>query len=324
MQFSRYLTYPKHLNNIGVFWFVVRTVLLVMIVIILFRQSSSQTVLWQRLGMVDTNWSVNNLFLTCLVLLLMPINWFLEAKKWQLLCQSTQLSLSKAIKSVMLGLSLESVMPFGTGSATGRVMSLNNTDRTNDFSMAFIGQWTQTLITLLAGVFGTYVVVQKGGLLEFSYSWELFFISLIVLIIGFFTLRHFEIGDKVQASIQPIRNFNWQNWLKLFAYSGLRYLVFLSQFVLLLFIFNPQIELWLSVALSTWVFVARTIVPRLTSLETLGIRAAAAWYFSSLFALAFSGIMYAIIVLWIINLLLPSLIGLYYLSELKWRPASVN
>ena len=317
MQFSRILTYPKKLNGFGVLWPAARITIILLVGFVLISQASKHLDGWQQLQNFNIEWSMATTLSVCLVILLMPVNWLLEARRWQLLCVSESIKMFDAIKSVIIGLSLESIMPFGTGAATGRVMNLKTKDRSRNIPMAFLGQWIQTLVTLLAGIYGCWKVFQKDALFQFNFTWEPVAFGILVLAVAWAFLRKKRAIINIKDVLQQIAEIRLFDWVRLLFYSCLRYVVFLTQFVLLLQAFIPMGKLNILIALATWVFVARTVMPRLSSLETLGIRAAAGWYFSSLYALPVSEVMLAILMLWFINLLIPSIIGLFYFSELK-------
>ena len=97
--------------------------------------------------------------------------------------------------------------------------------------------------------------------------------------------------------------------------SFLRYLTFLSQFILLLLIFTPEIDLYLAFGCATWVFAARTFMPKVSNLERLGIRALAVVFFAEVCTINPSGPLVAVALLWLINLAIPSLIGLFLLGN---------
>ena len=103
----------------------------------------------------------------------------------------------------------------------------------------------------------------------------------------------------------------------IFSLSLARYIVFLIQFVILTRIFTPDLGLNLVLGCATWVFAARTFMPNVTNLEKLGIRALAVLFFMNLFGLSSAGLLVTVVVLWIVNLAIPSLFGLTLFRNIK-------
>jgi len=67
-------------------------------------------------------------------------------------------------------------------------------------------------------------------------------------------------------------------------------------------------------------FVARTFVPKVSGLERLGIRALAIVLFAGWYELPAAGLLLSMVTLWLFNLALPSLAGVWLLHTTK-RPA---
>ena len=160
MQFSRILTYPKYRT---VVMLLLRVVIYLIVGIALINAWDGQAGYLDNVKFPDIAWSVVSFALIGFVLLLIPINWSLEALKWKLTCKTEKITFSFALKSVLTGLSLSSVIPFGIGAAAGRLMNLNGRRRIENVSGIFVGQWMQTIITLLFGLYGIEMVLNQGA-----------------------------------------------------------------------------------------------------------------------------------------------------------------
>ena len=313
MQVSRILTYPK---NRSIAFSLLRVGLYVVIGLTLYFSFDDQTSYLSSIELPGFNPSIENVLTLLFVLALVPVNWGLEAKKWQLLCKTESLTYADSFKSVLTGLTLNSIVPFGFGSLGARVMTLKNHQRYFDIPGALLGQWIQTAVTLLFGIIGVSVVVRNGGLLGIHLYLAIGIILVLGLIVLFFRSKLAEYSSKFYRAI---RSFSKLAWAHLIGLSISRYLVFLMQLVLLIYLFSPGQQLDLMIACATWVFVARTVAPRLSSVETLGVRAAAAWYFLWLANVPFAGTLIAIFCLWLINLFIPAVAGAFWLKRLRWN-----
>lgn len=321
MQVSRILAYPKKAQTPKIIGYSIRIGLLLLGSYFIFQQFEEyRFFLLDQISNFKFNWGIGNAILLILVLLMMPINWLLETKKWQLIGKKNGLTLKEALKGVLLGISMNNFMPLGTGTVAGRLLLLKNEDRMNYVPILILTQWLQTGITISFGTIGIYMVFTQIGTSNFfqlDSHWLLICLGLIVVLLTALILlrRKYNISEL----FKPLQEFPIQSWVILLTLSITRYLIFLSQFVLLVAIFSPEIGVSLVVGCATWMFVARTIIPRLSNIETLGIRGASAFYFCYVFNLNFAGIMLAIVVLWFINLLIPSIIGFLMLKKIHWQ-----
>ena len=305
MQFSRILTYPKKVRpaNLAL---VFRTLILSAGFYYLFLHIDQQQAMLEQIGNYQINWSLATLFVLVTVILLMPVNWLLEAKKWQILARKSNLGLSKALKGVILGVSLGTFMPFGTGAIAGRILSVEDTRRASYIPGVVIVQWLQTLVTISFGTIGITMVVAEGGADMFRFdrgSWLIILLlSVLVAILWHYLQPRLAL---FKQHFHSIREYSYHDWLKLTLLCVARYLTFLGQFTLLATAFSPLVPVRLVIGCATWMFVARTVVPRLSNIETLGIRGAAALYFCILFNISFPGILLSIVLLWVVNLFVP-------------------
>lgn len=282
------------------------------------------TYLWQTmvankkvlvdLGSVNVQWQTKEVFLLLLILALLPINWLLEGLKWQVIAARADLSLKQAIRGVVLGLTLDNVLPMGTGAISGRIISLSAKDRITVIPGILVGQVIQSLITFLFGLYGFWLVWGKASSLfhwQPVYTFSLMGISLLVVLSVIFWQA------KIRKFLSPLWQYSMRSWGIIFFFSLSRYLVFLLQFMLLAIIFAAEIDTVLIFACATWVFAAKTFMPKISNLERLGNRALAVVFFMNLFGQPVSGVLMAVILLWFINLAIPSIIGLTFFKDLK-------
>lgn len=320
MQVNRILTYPKKAFTPKFIGLIVRLMILFLGLYYLFNQVGQHNLFLHQIDDFRVNWSYLAVIQVALVFVLMPLNWLFEAKKWQLLTKREGMNLINAMKGVMLGISMNTFLPMGAGAVAGRILLLENKQRTSYVPILVLTQWLQTLITLLFGSIGITMIIKEVGTTVFVSNrgiWVVVGLIAVLITIVIYILLNKKID--INRYIDSILIYSKEDWFILLLFSTLRYLVFLGQFVLLAMIFSPELSLLLIVGCATWVFVARTIVPRLSNLETLGIRGAAAFYFCLVFQLSFPGVLLSIVAIWFINLLIPSLLGFLLLKEVHWQ-----
>lgn len=273
---------------------------------------TNQQIVWD-LGEFTLPTSTTSYLLLGLTLLLLPANWLLEAKKWQIIAFNTGISLFESLRGVILGLTLDNVLPFGTGSISGRLVTLKKEQRYSTVPGILAGQLAQSVVTFLFGLIGFGMVWRLAP--------ERFFIdqsvTLILVALGLVTVIGLYLYKRqIIKFLQPLKSYPLNSWVLISALSLARYMVFLLQFILLASFFITEFNVVVIFGAATWVFAARTFMPKVTNLERLGIRALAVIFFCEIFALSPTGLLLTVISLWLINLVIPSLVGLGLLSKM--------
>ena len=100
-----------------------------------------------------------------MALLLIPVNWGLEARKWQLSVRPIYpISFLQAFKATLSGVSVSITMPNRIGEYIGRIMYLPEGNRLKTISVTVVGSFAQLLVTIIAGTAG--LIILKNRLLE--------------------------------------------------------------------------------------------------------------------------------------------------------------
>ena len=101
---------------------------------------------WRQMPMTQFWW-------LAAVLVLLPVNWLLEAIKWRMLTANVQkITLGFSIKAVLVGISTGFFTPNRIGELVGRVMYLNVENRKAGVTMSVVNSLTQNLVLVLCGV----------------------------------------------------------------------------------------------------------------------------------------------------------------------------
>ncbi len=252
-----------------------------------------------------------------LVFCLIFVNWACEAKKWQVLAnQFNPLKFLDAYQSVLVGLTLGFISPANLGDFAGRIIHLKNNNRKQGIGSILLGNGIQFYVTLIFGIFA-YLIIYG---INFPRIHQIIFGCLVFCIfLGIFV---FFVRDKIEYFLgknklisrykiywQSLIDFNNQTFFQVFIWSVLRFLIIAWQFVIVLQIFEIHIkiiDLW---AISCLVFLFKTVVPQVNFLSDLGVRELSALHFFSLYTVSISSVISATFFLWLINILLPVLVG---------------
>ena len=234
-----------------------------------------------------------------LVSIMMLINWYLEAVKWRIcLLPITPISKKDSIKGVLSGLTLNCILPFTMGDFVGRVLGLPKNKRI--LQALLLNRISSLGITILFGLVGVAYLYETRWTFLLLFCLFLFLVPLVA-----------KSGNKI------FRVYSHKELLNLYLYSIIRYLVFSIQFFVLLkfFLYDFPWETFLMGI--PVIFLIKTVAPSL--LGAFGIREAAAlWVFQP------SGdqvtyLLAACLMLWLLNIIVPSLLGLVPLFTYQSR-----
>ncbi len=255
-------------------------------------------------------------------ILLMPVNWGIETIKWQTLIKNIQnISFSIAVKAIFSGISLGIFTPNRIGEIGGRILYLNKGKRTFGLLATSLGSFSQLLTTIIAGLLGfAMFLIFFPNKTNISPIFDKLFliiilITLLVLIYLFFNakllnplLLKFSFFKKRQDQLKYFSNTKNSLLLKILFLSLIRYLVFITQFYLLLTFSNIQISILQAFISISLLYLFSTLIPTTTLLE-LGIKGSLAIFFIGLFSNNLLHILLTAMTLWVINLVIPSIIG---------------
>ncbi len=276
---------------------------------------------------VDSFYNKEGGFIFLFMLLAMIANISVEALKWKYLVRNNDISFSTSLIAVFSGISAGLITPHGIGDYIGRILFLNPDKRIENIGSVLFSRVAQLCITCLTGVVAT---IYFCLFIEFDnkvlVALILAFCSLFV-IYGLWQFRTFLLDT--MKRIPVIKNIEvWFEQLRLYSnrvfvvtlfFSALRYFIFLSQFVCLLLFFKVELPLMLLVIGAVFTFFIKSVVP---TFFDLGVRELAAIFFFSRYAIDDTHVLSASIGLWVFNLLIPAIIGLFCMLNVNYTKQS--
>ncbi len=268
-----------------------------------------------------------------IVVVMLFLNWGLEALKWQLLLSPLEkISLLKSLKSVFTGCSITMVTPNRTGEFGGRILFVRPENRIKAISATIVGSISQLTITIIFGVIA--IIILKNETANYKLikdlpwifnQYVLLFSSTIglLLLLFFFRLNilvNYLSGvsflKKISQHISFLKFFNRKILLRILLYSLLRYLVFILQYIFLLHVLQVEIDGMLCFGLLAVFYLVMAILPTIGFTE-LPVRATTSVLILGLFSENVLGIQTAALGIWLINLVIPSIIGGFYFLGTK-------
>lgn len=283
----------------------------------------------------------DQLILMILVSVLMLINWGLESMKWKLLISKIErVSFLKSFEAVLTGVSVSLFTPNRTGDYLGRVFILDKGNHIEGILITIIGSFAQLVITLCVGLFSLLAFLDHYMLpyehYEYLVNGLIFLVPASVFII---LLIYFKLG----LLSDFFRRYFPSHWPKLPEYAGVfaryssgelfwniilslfRYIIFSTQFLLLLKLFGAGVPAAEGFILVAVIYLFMTVVPTV-ALVDLGIRGSVSLYILGLYFSRYGpeienpefAILAATTSLWLINLIVPAILGTFFVFKLKF------
>lgn len=260
-------------------------------------------------------------------ILLIP-NVFLQWYRWHMLLKliNPQVPKMESLSSLLGGMTLAFVTPGRLGEM-GRILFLQKEDRLQALGLLAIDKLYAVAPVIMIGVWGI------GLLVSYLFNYVIFVvvsfvaIALAMSLILFLLVWHpswirtlfyqvsllFPVREKFKRILEALHPFTPRQARVLVVLSFLLYAIYIFQFCILSMAFQPIVWTTALTATTSTLFV-KSLLP--ISIADLGIREGAAVYFFTRFhvdkASAFNGAL----LLFLINILVPTLVGLLFFSRL--------
>nr|WP_277871397.1 lysylphosphatidylglycerol synthase domain-containing protein [Tamlana carrageenivorans] len=257
------------------------------------------------------------------LLILTLINWLLELFKWQwLLRPFKKISLYQACEQCLGSLTASLITPNRIGEYGAKAMYYQAAFRKHVVVLNLINNILQLTVTTIVGFIGLLWFTQSHKTLLNTY-YLVIYITTLALITGLIGLFVFKGNFKfMQLSTKKLSRFLRRLPKKTLYYglglSFLRYAVFSFQFYFLLQIFQIELPYFEALSIIASMYFITSIIPSITLFDGL-IKGSI-----SVYLFAFVGaheliILSITMVMWLLNFMLPSLIGCYYVLNFKYK-----
>ncbi|RJP66582.1 MAG: UPF0104 family protein [Ignavibacteriales bacterium] len=271
-------------------------------------------------------YKINYLFLTLAIILWLP-NIFLQFLKWKITCKKLLDEDKNCIilSSLFAGFSAAIITPFRIGEYAGRNIPFKDKAVFDVTFTTLVDNLCHLAVIFFVGA--TFSVLFIKQYFNPSVTFIFFLtVSLIILLVCFFYIIHKS--QDMNELLQKVKRKNFitrflekkavidklhkEVLLKNVALSLLLFVCYNLQFAFLVAAFSDSSAIWNYLVAGTLVMFTKTIIPPV-SFGELGIREGASIYFIT--NLGLSGIigLYASLSLFFINVLLPAVIGLFFM-----------
>jgi Lysylphosphatidylglycerol synthase TM region len=275
-----------------------------------------KTVFLKELNGQNTIW----LYLT---LSLMPINWATETLKWLPLIKVTEpISFKTGYKAVLAGVTFSLFMPNRVGEFGGRILFLRRRNALKGMFTTFVGSWAQQTVLITFGFFGFAYFLIDLWKVELYVLQAVVFIGLITIALLFFLFLNLEMTvpvfkkirflyrfPRLIKSVNVIRQYKRRDLAKTLMWAFIRYAIYSLQYYMMLRFFGIDVPILRGLSCIATIYLLQTSIP-LPPMVSLLARGEVAIKIWGLFQANEISILAATFTLWVINLILPSFIGL--------------
>ncbi|MDQ1088794.1 MULTISPECIES: lysylphosphatidylglycerol synthase domain-containing protein [unclassified Siphonobacter] len=316
--------------------FLLRWVVPLLIIAFVIRtlQSKQQDLgeVWQY---IQAAWSQQNSGWLPLTILLTGLNWSIEARKWQVLARKLEsISFYTALRGVLAGQSLGFVTQANVGDLTGKMGFLQAQNRLNSIGAFLLGSTVQFLVTLFTGTLAysyfLYRMPQSPGIGHW--------IALVLLwISNLATLYLLSLKDRAAPTLERIKwlansarffrvleTYSTADVSQVTALSGFRFFTYSVQFLLVLHGFGVSLPLLDQLTVVWLLFLTKSVIPAFSFLSDLGIRTFSTLYFFSFYQVNPALVTSASLTIWVINIVLPVLVGILFVTQLRYLKREEN
>ncbi len=268
----------------------------------------------------------NGLWQLGLAALLMLVNWSIEARKWQVVINRIQpIGFVQSLKAIFTGTTMAFFTPNRIGEYVGRILYIDESKRVQGISLTIVCSIAQLLVTLVAGLGALAYMKQVVAAQQPGDGSLVFWINTLLWCTAFgtaiLTLFYFRLAwlvrwiekiPKIERFVRYIHvldSFNATILLRILSLSVIRYIVFIGQYYLVFSVFEVSltpVQVFASIGV---VFLVLAVVPTIAVITELGVRWKASIELVQFFSTNTWGVLATSLSIWIINLVIPALIG---------------
>ncbi|MEL7221040.1 MAG: lysylphosphatidylglycerol synthase domain-containing protein [Bacteroidota bacterium] len=268
----------------------------------------------------------------CLVIVLMPINWCLEIAKWRKLLQTSwSISWWSATRFVLAGISVSLATPNRIGEYGGRLLLAPTEQTANIVFSSIVGSICQWIAFIICGWPALIFWCAEVLLWPVSLKYVLAMLIPVLLLIGLFTIpwllrrQNFKLfflkwkwWRWFRRKATLVRQLERRVFLQALLLALVRFWVYTSQYLILLWFFNVSLNIWVGISGIFCIYLIQAGIPLPPGLGviTRSEIALLIWGADTVTPLA---VVSATFSLYVINLVLPSLLGSYLLVKMKTR-----
>ena len=256
---------------------------------------------------------------TMLFILLFSIaNRYLEILKWQNLASFIQpISVGEASKQVLGALTAGIFTPNGLGEYAGKALFFRKEQTKQVIFLNLICNGIQMILTI---IFGTIGLIFIG-----YWQWSLGIITIaIVLLFTSFLSKNITIkGYSIQKLLHKINDIPKRIHRKNIILGILRYIVFSHQYYVLFLVFDVDLPYLTLISSISAVYFLASSLPSFQFLD-FAVKGSVAVFFFGKLGINEWIVIFISTLMWLLNVVLPVIIGAYFVMRFKLKPTVVD
>lgn len=251
------------------------------------------------------------------------LNWVIEGVKWsRLISKVERLSTHKVAQSILLGLTANLIAPNRTGDLIGRLRFIPKGKRWSATYLNFFSGMSQLMVTFLMGLFSLlYILLELTPFVSVQTPLSIAFLICLITL----SLFLFFLSNSLKQIFLLIKNkreqlsfdVNFKDRASTLGLSLLRYLVFVLQFYWIILSLNSSVSLVESSVALSLIFFMNSCIPANWLVEVIAKGGIAFFVFQWMDLDPMTGV-YATSLLWLVNLFIPSMVGVFFLKDINW------
>jgi len=273
---------------------------------------------WQKfLVLFRKNQSVSGIGF---ILLLSVLNRLFEILKWQnLVSYLKPISLGEATKQVLAALTAGLFTPNGVGEYAGKALYFDKKDAKKVVFLNLICNGIQMILTVIFGIFGLlYFYARYNDEITQKSIAILFGICFLLFGILFFSKKVSIKGYSIEKLIHKINEIPKTIHQKNAFLGVLRYLVFSHQYYFLFLAFDVDLPYFILISAISSVYFLASSLPTFQFLD-FAVKGSVAVYFFGILGVNEWIVIFISTLMWLLNVVLPVLIGSYYVLNFKTK-----
>jgi hypothetical protein len=287
--------------------------LIVLTVIALFFYMQFRKVKWN-----EQDISLEHPLSLLIVFLLIGLNWFFEWSKWGLVLNVSGVRSTAVAKrqSFFAGIVTGMITPNMLGNFLGRIYYFERRYRLSLIVLTLVSNYGQFIASVLFGLLSLFILkTTPVGELPLNIEWLFALIAVAVIAFYFYfewLFRSSRRRLRIHLLMKSLSRKDLFRW-KILGLSVLRHGVFVLQFSLMLYAFGEEFS-WMNMVWIWQLYLWVTLAPSLF-LGKLAIRESVAIWVLGAAGMNELTVLISSFLIWIFNLLLPTLLGLIICKE---------
>ncbi len=256
------------------------------------------------------------------ILLLSVLNRYFEILKWQNLAKVIhEISLGEATKQVLAALTAGIFTPNGVGEYAGKALFYPKSEAKNVVFLNLICNGIQMVLTVIFGLFGLMYFNAKYEVIT-TQTVAILFGGFVLLLIVLFSVKKIKIkGYSIEKLVHRINEIPKPIHRKNILLGVLRYLVFSHQYYFLFLAFDVDLPYFTLISTIAVVYFLASSLPTFQFLD-FAVKGSVAIFFFEKLGVNEWIVVFISTLMWFLNVVLPVVIGAYYVLNFKTKPTT--